>query len=96
MRNRLKPMTAGRMLKEGFLDVMGISAYRLAKATKMTPIAVSKIISGELRITAEIAVKFSIVFGHSAQFWLNLQNKDDLRKARKVIDAKHLHIEPFH
>ena len=96
MRNRLKPMTAGRMLKEGFLDDMGITAYRLAKATKMTPIAVSKIISGERRITAEIAVKFSIVFGNSAQFWLNLQNKDDLGKARKVIEEKHLHIEPFH
>ena len=44
---------------------------------------VSDIIKGKRSITAETALAFSLFFGNSPQFWLNLQSHFDLEKATR-------------
>ena len=74
----LGPIAPGEILKEEFLEPMGISAYRLAKSVNIPQSRISAIINGTRRITADTAMRFAKAFGTTPQFWLNLQMRYDL------------------
>ena len=74
----LGPIAPGEILKEEFLEPMGISAYRLAKSVNIPQSRISAIINGTRRITADTAMRFARAFGTTPQFWLNLQMRYDL------------------
>ena len=74
----LGPIAPGEILKEEFLEPMGISAYRLAKTVNIPQSRISAIINGTRRITADTAMRFAKAFGTTPQFWLNLQMRYDL------------------
>ena len=74
----LGPIAPGEILKEEFLEPMGISAYRLAKSVNIPQSRISGIINGTRRITADTAMRFAKAFGTTPQFWLNLQMRYDL------------------
>ena len=73
----------GVMLKEDFLDDLGVRPGTLAAAIKVDRAAIKAIIEGRRSITAEMALRFGLFFGTSPDFWLNLQKDYDLRKARQ-------------
>src|SRR6056297_39816 len=75
---KLENIHPGEILKEEFLDEMGITAYRLAKDTFMPQTRISEIIKGRRGITADTALRLSRYFGTSAKFWLGLQEDYDL------------------
>ncbi len=62
-----------------------ITAYRLAKDTKVPATRISEILKGNRRITADTALRFSKYFGNSADFWLGIQDEYDLREEKKRI-----------
>ncbi len=70
----------GEILKEEFLIPFNISAYKLAKETKIPPTRISQILKGRRRITADTALRFSKFFGTTPDFWLGLQIEYDLRE----------------
>ena len=74
----LGPIAPGEILKEEFLEPMGISAYRLAKTVNIPQSRISAIINGTRRITADSGMRFARAFGTTPQFWLNLQMRYDL------------------
>jgi len=80
MKKKLKLITPGTILMEEFIKPLGITAYKLSKEIKVQQTAVSQIIKGNRRITVDMALRLSIYFGNSAQFWLNLQNHYDLER----------------
>ena len=76
----------GEILSEEFLDPMCITAYRLAKDTNMPATRISEILKGRRKITADTALRLSVYFGNSADFWLGIQDEYDLRKQRTNIE----------
>ena len=86
---RLRNIHPGEILKEEFLDPMGISAYRLAKATGIPQTRISDIIHERRRITADTALRFGRYFGTTARFWMGLQDDFDLEEQELSI-AKEL------
>jgi addiction module HigA family antidote len=72
----------GEVLREEFLEPLGISAYRLAKDTFLPQTRISEIIKGNRRITADTALRFAKFFGTSAKFWLGLQDDYDLEEEK--------------
>ena len=74
----LKNIHPGEVLKEEFLDPLGITAYRLSKDTFIPQSRVSEILKGNRRITADTALRLSKYLGTSAKFWLGLQDDYDL------------------
>lgn len=92
---RIPTPTVGEILKEEFLEPLGLTAYRLAKDLNLSTTTVLDILNGKRKITVETAMRLSRYFGNSAKFWLNLQNDIDLRiqseKPHKNIDK----IRPF-
>lgn len=87
----------GEILKEEFLKPLDITAYRIAKETKISQTRISEIIKGRRRITADTALRFSKFFGNSPQFWLGLQNDFDLEEEihskSKVLNTIHNYKE---
>lgn len=81
----------GEILKEEFLEPLNITAYRLAKNIGVQQIQISRIIKGELGISADIATRLGKFFGNSAEFWMNLNRNYELRRVRaentSVIEA---------
>lgn len=79
---KLPNIHPGEILKEEFLDAIGISAYRLAKEINVPETRISEIVHGKRSITADTAIRFSKFFGTTAEFWLNLQNLYDLEEEK--------------
>ena len=80
--NTLNNITPGEILLEEFLIPMSISQYRLAKELNIPQTRISGIINNSRRITADTALRLSMFFGNSAQFWLGLQNDFDIENAK--------------
>lgn len=84
--DRIPDVTPGEILSEEFLIPMSITAYRLAKDTNMPATRISEILKGRRRITADTALRLSVYFGNSAEFWLGIQDEFDLRQGRERIE----------
>jgi antitoxin HigA-1 len=82
---RFAPVTPGEMLKEEFLAEYGLSQNRLARAIGISPNRIAEIVNNRRRITADTAVRLALYFGNSAEFWLNLQNHYDLKRAKQAL-----------
>lgn len=82
----------GEILLEEFLDPLGISQYRLAKAIGKPQSAISEIVHGQRAITPEMALLLGKALDTSAQFWLNLEMTYQL----KMVDSSNLaHVTPL-
>ena len=91
---KLKNIHPGEVLKEEFLNELGISAYRLAKDTGIPQTRISEIIKGARRITADSALRLCKYFGNTPKFWLGLQDDYDLEeqqsaKGNELNNIKH-------
>jgi antitoxin HigA-1 len=87
------PVTPGEMLKEEFLTEYGLSQNQLAKAIGISPNRIAEIISNRRRISADTALRLSLYFGNSPEFWMNIQTHYDLKVARRNLkpeDAKRI------
>src|ERR1700758_571691 len=82
------PVTPGEMLKDEFLAEYGLSQNQLAKAVGISPNRIAEIVNNRRRISADTALRLSLYFGNSPEFWMNLQTHYDLKMARRNLDAK--------
>ena len=83
MKKKMNLIYPGTILYEEFMEPLEITAYKLSKEIKVQQTAISQIIKGNRKITVEMALRLSIYFGNSAQFWLNLQNFYDLESEKE-------------
>ena len=75
----------GTLLKEDFLDDMGITPYRLAKDTGLTQTHVSELLKGRRSLTAKTALLLGKFFGTSPQYFLNMQARYEMIEAQREI-----------
>jgi len=83
--DKIPNVTPGEILKEEFLEPMGISAYQLARDTRMPATRISQILKGNRRITADTALRLSAFFGNSADFWMGIQSEYELRDEQERL-----------
>ena len=69
----------GEILRTEFLEPMGISVYRLAKALHFP--GIYEVVREQRAISADVALRLGKYFGMTPQFWMNLQTDYDLRRA---------------
>lgn len=93
--DRLPNIHPGEVLEEEFLKPLGLTAYRLAKATKVPITRISEIVKGRRRVTADTALRLSTFFGNSPRFWLGLQNDYDLEEEQVKIERDLKEIPPL-
>ena len=78
-------VTPGEVLREEFMEPLGLSGRALARELGVPSNRVTEIVAGERAVTAETAILLGKRFGTSAEFWLNLQMMHDLEEARRRI-----------
>lgn len=71
-------ITPGELLRTEFLEPLGISQYRLAKATGLSQTRIGEIVHGKRRITPETGLRLSRALGLSERFWINVQDDYDI------------------
>src|SRR6266700_5799661 len=92
-KDEFAPVTPGDMLREEFLAEYRLSQNQLAKAIGISPNRIAEIVNNRRRITADTALRLSLYFGNSAEFWMNLQTHYDLKMAKRNLkpeDAKRI------
>lgn len=82
-KDALPPVSPGEILALEFMQPLGLSARGLAAELNVPPNRISEIIKGERIITPDTALRLEKHFGVSAEFWLTLQMKYDLKQARR-------------
>jgi antitoxin HigA-1 len=85
----------GEILREEFLDPMGISAYRLAIELRVSPPTVNDIVREKRGITPEMAARLAKYFGTSEQFWLNLQDAFAVHQVKRKYSKELNAIKPL-
>ena len=96
IKNGMRPVHPGVVLREDYLLPVGLSANALAKRLHIPASRINDIVLERRGVTADTALRLSRFFGGDAQTWLNLQSMYDLRTAE--IDKAQLiaqQIEPL-
>ena len=78
-----EPTHPGEMLIEEFLSPMGITQKELADAIHVPYQRINEIINQKRGVTPGTALRLAKFFGMSEDFWMNVQLRWDLYKARK-------------
>ena len=93
--NRLTPITPGELLLQEFLEPLGISQYRLAKAIDVPASRISEIITGQRAITADTDLRFFRVLELSPGYWLRAQAAHDTEVASAELAEELERIQPL-
>ena len=88
-------ITVGDILKEEYLDPMGISAYRLAHEIGISTSLMSQIIRGTTAVSVGVAWRLGQFFDTSAQYWLNMQASCGSRRVEQEYAAKKIKISSY-
>jgi len=75
----------GEILKEEFLNQLGISQNQLGRAIGVPPNRVHAIVNGTRDITADTDLRLCKFFGLSEGYFLRLQNAYDTLEAKRRI-----------
>jgi len=94
MRN-IDVVTPGELLKEDFLEPMGISQYRLAKEIGVPTQRIGQIIAGKCSITADTDLRLCRFFGLSNGNWLRAQAACDTEVAEDALKDQLKNIRPW-
>ncbi|HYD68534.1 HigA family addiction module antitoxin [Azospirillum sp.] len=79
MRVRTHP---GEVLREEFMEPLGLSAHALAMALRVPATRIGEIVKERRGVSADTALRLGRYFGTTPEFWLNLQQAYDLSLAR--------------
>jgi addiction module HigA family antidote len=83
-----KPATVGEILVEEFMRPMGLTQAVLADAMGVQRRHVNELCNDRRTVTARTALILARVFGNSAEFWLNVQRRNDLWEAMHSPDER--------
>jgi len=92
---KLKPVTPGELLREEFLEPMGLSKYRLAKEIGVPAQRIGDIVAGKRAITADTDLRLCRFFGLSNGYWLRAQAAYDTEVAEEALAETLAKIKPW-
>ena len=80
---------------EEFLEPMKITQRELADALHVPYQRINEIINGRRGITPGTALRLAKYFGMSEDFWMNMQLRWDLYRARQTEEKELRRIQPY-
>jgi addiction module HigA family antidote len=93
--DRLPPITPGELLQEEFLQPLGVSQYRLAKAIGVPASGISEIVTSQRAITADTDLRLCRFLGLSPGYWLRAQAAYDTEVASAELADELEQIQPL-
>ena len=77
-----KPVHPGEILREEFMEPLGLNPHKLALALRVPAPGIYEIVKEERAISTEMALRLARLFRTTPEFWMNLQTHYDLEVAR--------------
>ena len=87
MRNQMRPIHPGEILREEFLAPLGLTANALAGALGVPANRITLLVREGRSVTADTALRLARYFGTTPEVWLTLQSTFDLRRAEQASGA---------
>ena len=78
----ISPIHPGEILMEEFLEPLKLSQNAVAQSIKVSARRINEIVHGKRSVTADTALRLSLFFGTTPDFWLHIQTKYDLESAK--------------
>lgn len=85
---KLKPVHPGEILREEFVEPLGLNPNNLALALRVPAPGVYDIVHERRGISPVMALRLARYFGATPAFWLNLQSRYDLEVAQDEEQSK--------
>jgi addiction module HigA family antidote len=92
---RLRNPHPGEILKEEFLNEIGMSQNQLARAIGVPGNRIHAIVNGSRDITADTDLRLCKFFDLSEGYFLRLQNAYDTLEAKRRLSSKIAKIKPY-
>jgi addiction module HigA family antidote len=86
MKNNMRPIHPGEVLREDYLEPLNMSANALAVALRIPAPRINDVVRERRSVSPDTALRLSRFFGGDAQSWLNLKAAYDLKIAEKDAD----------
>jgi addiction module HigA family antidote len=86
------PPHPGAVLKELYLEPLGLTVTGAAKGLGITRKTLSAIVNHHAGISPEMAMRLSKAFGGTAKSWLNMQRDYDLWQAKAHADLSAVQV----
>jgi addiction module HigA family antidote len=93
--DQLRNPHPGEILKEEFLNEIGMSQNQLAHAIGVPPNRIHAIVNGTRGITADTDLRLCKFFGLSEGYFLRLQNAYDTLEAKRRVMPQIAKIKPY-
>ena len=88
VKNGMRPVHPGEVLREEYLIPLGMSVNALATALRVPATRLHEIIKEQRAVTPDTALRLARYFGTDAQSWLNLQTSYDLKIAAREVGGR--------
>ena len=88
VRNGMRAVHPGEILREEYLAPLGMSANALAQALKVPASRINDIVLERRGITVDTALRLVRYFGGDVQTWMNLQMAYEVKVAQKELAAR--------
>jgi antitoxin HigA-1 len=85
LKRGLPPVHPGEILKELFIEPLGLTQAEFAQNLGITRKTLSMLLNEHQGVSAEMALRLSKAFNTSPDLWLNLQREFDLWHAEKKV-----------
>jgi antitoxin HigA-1 len=90
---KLAPLHPGEVLREEFMEPLGLTAYKLAAICRLPRTRIERIANEKTGITADTALRLAKALRTTPEFWVNLQKRYELETTRPAIAKELARIE---
>ena len=86
MKEIIETPTIGEILREEFMEPLGISAYRLSKEINVPTSRIQDILHDRRKMTADTSIRLGRYFGVSDKYFLSMQDDIEIRNIRIALE----------
>lgn len=80
------PPHPGKVVRTACLEPLGLSVTEGAKVLGVSRQALSNLVNGRARMSADMAIRLAKAFGSTTETWIRLQTAYDIARARERED----------
>lgn len=85
-----KPIHPGKVIRNEFINGIGISITDLSSAIGVSRKCVSELINEKFGISTEMAFRLGKALDTDPEYWINLQQRYDIEKTKYSIDLRNV------
>lgn len=87
IKNNMRPIHPGEILREEYLEPLGMTPNALSIHLRVPSPRINDVVREKRGITIDTALRLARYFNTTAQYWLNLQISYELKQAEREVGS---------